>query len=214
MDPATLAIVLPLIAKVGGSAIDAAFAPSPYQPRQTFSNNGGGDLRSSLGSIQATLGSVLSGALEKVGDGPSLPDAHVGTLPSFSGGGLPMPIGVTSAKDSGHGDLLTGYGTSNVLNPTVPTVEGNVPPGSTPGNTRSLPTPPGINVPLGNADPTFPGGSESTWGSASSALSSGKDGIRGSQLLDPQTQGALQLLYHAAMQQQQQPGASSFMGAS
>lgn len=82
----------------GGAAGASAFAPSPYQPRQPITDTSGAPLATDfLRQQENNLTSpAIEGLMGRLAAPPSLPDAVVPNAPpSFSGGGLPMTIGVS-----------------------------------------------------------------------------------------------------------------------
>lgn len=186
----------------GGSAITGAFAPSPFQPRQSFKGTPSDPVKG-LGEIQAMLRGLLSGQLAKVELGPDMPGSHVGAgLPSFSGGGLPMPIGVPGTAASGHGDLLKGIVSGQNNHVDLDLTKG---PNQTPG----APTEP-VQLPG-----TGGGGGDNGGEPTSHAYGPGLNlapvmrGGANPQLtqigIDDQTQGALQLLFHSMASGTRQP---------
>lgn len=229
MDPITLGAIIGAV----GKTAESAFAPSPYQPRQSFSGTSA-DPVTGLTQVQNTLRQLLGGAIGKVSQGVDLPDAHVGTLPTFTGGGLPGPVGVTSAQDSGHGNLASGlhlpglFGDGGQPSSSLPTspmggvvpIDNNKPTWTQPGDPAApvLKAPPIAKAPIIGFHPAVPDTTTSptlTGNNTSSglraALNGGNAGLGdgGGPLLplDDKTQGALQLLFHTAAlgQQQQQP---------
>lgn len=202
-----------ILAMAGTSGLSAALAPSTFQPRQTFRGTSA-DPVASLTSVQDVLRSVLGGAIDKAGAPVSLPDAHVGSLPSFAGGGLPMPIGVTSAADSGHADLLRPFSLPGINMGTGGASVGGAryaPPGSfTPTDTSN----PIGDSPLSNRTPSAPGSQPSLPGQSGSGARQAivnpgavpriepsalaAPTAPGLPSLDPRTSGALKLLLHAA----------------
>src|SRR5262245_13214616 len=85
-----------LLLKAGGEVGASAFAPSPFQPRESFHGTRV-DPVNTLGDALDAIRSVLSGVIERAGQPVDLSDAVVhGGLPTLTGGGLPSPIGMTT----------------------------------------------------------------------------------------------------------------------
>lgn len=95
--------ILPALLLGGGDALSSIFAPTPFQPRVPYLASGNPDNR--LGRDVATelrgiLQSVLGDTQARAHEAIDLPDAVVQPLPSFSGEGLPFPIGVSAGPGS------------------------------------------------------------------------------------------------------------------
>lgn len=84
-----------LVGALGGGALQA-FGPSPYQERVSFSGTSA-DPVAGLASTQDTLRKLIGEGAARMA-APVNIETSVGDLPSFSGGGLPMPIGVNSPR--------------------------------------------------------------------------------------------------------------------
>lgn len=200
LDPATLAVLIPALGQVGSSVIGGALAPSPFQERKSFQSTTA-DPVSGLTGIQKMLTDILGPQMTKVMAGSPTPgiDTSDLSLPSFTGGGMAMPIGVTTARQAGgltrRAAALPGtpYAPPNAARPNNnpggynPPVGGGNPGPPTGGN----PSPRG-NPPDGSPEPgtTGPTGAPQAF-TVASGMSNVPDG------LDASTYGAIQLLMHA-----------------
>lgn len=72
-----------------------ALQGNPYQQRQTFADGSETDPQVMLGAQQGRLNGALNDATQRAHQPIELPSAFAQDLPTFTGGGLPMPIGVT-----------------------------------------------------------------------------------------------------------------------
>lgn len=112
MDPVTMAAIVTAIGGAGGRI----FAP---QGQKLSSFQGAGDLdpHATLHEAKGMLESVFGQALNRANSPVNMSDAYVQDPPSFSGGGLPVPVGVTGSWGGGktafnaHGGLDEGTGT-------------------------------------------------------------------------------------------------------
>lgn len=141
MDPVTQAAIIGAIGRTAGGI----FAPQGQQ-LSSFENAGSLDPHATLSEAQNMLRGVFGGALARAGQPVDLSHAYVQDLPSFTGGGLPMPIGATGSWNKNAPAASSGGtgGTSSLFAPQMP-------PGTVAGQTRG----PGP----GNPDPSDPGGS-------------------------------------------------------
>lgn len=98
-DPYTWSAIIGAIGNIAGSAL----APSPFQERQSFNNSLYENQNISpvvgIGRTQAGLRDLMGGMAARAREPVSLPDAVVGDVPGFSGGGLPMDIGVGATPE-------------------------------------------------------------------------------------------------------------------
>jgi hypothetical protein len=101
----------PVLAAIVGAG-SSAFAPSPFQPRTRFTDpsqaTGSNDPQAVMGDAQRALQGIFGLEAGRATSPVELPDAKVNPLPTFSGGGLPMPIGMLEGDMSSLGDLGTG----------------------------------------------------------------------------------------------------------
>ncbi len=152
LDPATLAVLIPALGQIGGATIGGALAPNPFQPRQSFHGTTADPVASAT-NIQSALSQILGPAMAKAMTPADLPgpDMSHAVLPSFTGGGLPQPIGVTSGVQANPNGLPTVKPRGAIAPPLFgPTVGGQT---RGPGNGEPDPT-----------DPANPGGSGSRGG--------------------------------------------------
>ena len=84
----------PMIGAVGGPTLSALFTPEG-QELSSFEGRGALDPVTMLTNVNTILGRVGKGVTERAATPISLPSSYVQTPPVFSGGGLPMPIGVS-----------------------------------------------------------------------------------------------------------------------
>ena len=84
----------PIIGALGGPVLSSLFAPEG-QELSSFEGRGALDPVTMLTNVNTMLGRVGKGVTERAATPISLPSSYVQTPPVFSGGGLPMPIGVS-----------------------------------------------------------------------------------------------------------------------
>lgn len=114
------------LGSIGGSGLGAALAPEPFQRKKSFDNTGA-DPTDWLTDIRNILSRNIGQAEQRANTPLDLSHlAPSGPLPSYSGGGLPMPIGVSNLVDltqssdtkshvpSPWDDVYTGGGKSGV----------------------------------------------------------------------------------------------------
>lgn len=204
-------LIIPGLFKAGGSTLEGLFASNPFQERHSMLGTSA-DPIAGLTYAQNVLKGILGGQVAKLGEGVTLPDAHVGSdIPSFSGGGLPFPIGVTSAANSGHADLtkphhLPGLGMDTDFGSLNHAVYGDVNPHdnndagtNVPRSNKGTDTTSSDDVSFGRAPGNGPPNVRTaSVGNSPSTISAGVPSPSAPGL-DPQTTGALQLLFHAAM---------------
>lgn len=222
MEAGTLALVIPAISSILGPAIGGALSPNPYQQRQSFEGSSA-DPTTGMTQVQDALRELIGTQADKVGKGVTLQSTVDPTLPTFTGGGLPMPIGVKPGDPSlakpfsipgidvgpvrkAIGGTGQAPGTYRTPSPNATPVGGPGsavprPPGQKPGT--SVPPPPNVNPPS-MADPPNPQPGNPGGGAHRNAIADptgqGVDptaGLAIPQGLDPQTYGALQLLMHS-----------------
>lgn len=100
MAPALAAVVWPALITAAGAIGSRIFAP---QGQELSSFEGASSIApdATLGNAQQMLNGVMGQFLQRAGGQPDLSHAYVQDLPSFSGGGLPMPVGVTGSWEGG-----------------------------------------------------------------------------------------------------------------
>lgn len=132
MDPVTLSALITAAGAAGGRI----FAP---QGQKLSSFEGASDLdpRATLEEAKKMLEGVFGGAVKHASDPIDLSDAYVQDLPSYSGGGMPMPIGATGAW--GKGKLTAGPGVGST--PFASTTPSGVSTGQTHGPAPGDPDP-------------------------------------------------------------------------
>lgn len=90
-DPATTALIA---GQLGGPVLSSLFAPEG-QELSSFEGRGALDPVSMLSNVNSLIGRIGKGVSERASTPFSLPSAYVQTPANFTGGGLPMPIGVS-----------------------------------------------------------------------------------------------------------------------
>lgn len=98
LDQATAAV----IGSLGGPVLANMFAPEG-QELSSFEGRGAVDPVAMLTRVNDLIGRVGAGVAERAATPISLPSSYVQNVPTFTGGGLPMPIGV-SASDPALGN--------------------------------------------------------------------------------------------------------------
>lgn len=134
-------VLTPLLAGGASGFLGGLGQGLSQQTRQSYGNAAPDLLKSTTGH----LNDLWSALATRANQGISLPDAVVGSIPTFTGGGLPMPIGVMQTgplANGGTGLSLPGLG----IDPTNPLIRSTGPPGG-PGG-------PGED-PYGNNPATF-----------------------------------------------------------
>lgn len=131
----------PAIGMIGSQIFGSLMAPEG-QELQTFEGEGGLDPRQMLGEGKVRIEDMMRLLTERANRPVTLPSAYVQQPPVFTGGGLPMPIGVVGQDPAlANRKLLSIPGLSGWDG------EGNGPPGSDdpkfPGNDRIIPDPNG-----------------------------------------------------------------------
>lgn len=101
MDPATAAIVWPMVISAVGGVAKGISTPQG-QKLQSF-EGGPNDPNQTLTEARRMLEGVFSGVLARSQQPVDMSDAYVQDLPSFTGGPLPQPIGVTGSWQGGGG---------------------------------------------------------------------------------------------------------------
>ncbi len=87
------AAAYPMIGMLGSSLISSIFAPDG-QELQTFEGEGNLDPRNIMGESRSSINDMI-GLLKARADRPvELRSSYAQNLPVFTGGGLPMPIGI------------------------------------------------------------------------------------------------------------------------
>lgn len=180
-------------------------APTPYQQKRSF-----GNLPFQMANEgDANLQAMIAALENKAGTDVTLPDAIVGDLPSFSGGGLPMTIGMPSLDASGHGALRQPY-TAPGLKLTAPNYSGANPLGGSTMPTglsgyldSSSPVGGGANARTPGHDLSGPNGDGDMRGRHTVSLLRSNEMPDTSDMADSETSGdpttaALSLLRHAA----------------
>lgn len=123
-------------------------SPNPYQEKRPFNGITPDAL---LAESHGALSDVLAALGKRASEDVSFPDAVVGDLPTFTGGGLPMAIGMPSLEDLGHGGLRTPY-TAKGLDLDLSRFGGGGVAPPKPGAGRSTPAPePGTSYPANPA---------------------------------------------------------------
>lgn len=191
MDPGTLALIAAAIGAIGKVG-ESAFAPSPFQPHESFRNTAA-DPVSALSEVQSNIKTLLADKTGHLSD-PLLPNANIPSIPSFTGGGLPHPIGVNPAPSR-----LTFENNPDTRNEPSPRLPG-FRPGVTRGPGGTETPPPDPSAPP--TDLTPPPDPTSRTFSLSARMPASGMGATPPPGTDPQLWGALQLLIHA-----QKPGA-------
>lgn len=174
LDPATFSTtILPALIKGGFDAVGGALQPNPFQERVSFRGTDADPMRT-LPEFQNMLRGVLGGVGEWAGRDVTLPDAKVGELPQFTGGGLPMAIGVNPASEN----LRSGYTLPGITLPGLSNVDypGRIT--KTPDQTGPKPGSPGSWPPANRDEPgpgpePGPGGGRGGGGSHKTAFPSG-----------------------------------------
>lgn len=82
------------IAMIGSQLLGSLFAPTP-QELQTFEGEGALDPKQTLGESKIRLEEMMRLLGDRANRPVTLPSAYVQQPPVFTGGGLPMPIGVS-----------------------------------------------------------------------------------------------------------------------
>lgn len=130
MDPVTQAAIVTALGTVGARI----FAPQG-QKLSSFEGSGALDPHATLTEAKSMIEAVFGQMMNRANSPVDLSDAYVQSPPSFSGGGLPMPIGVTGEWGKGktaynpHGGLDdTGGGVKiHITDPPVPADPGTSP---------------------------------------------------------------------------------------
>lgn len=114
-DPATIGDIILAVGSIGAGGLSSALAPNPYQKKNSF--GGGTDSISARGwltDMRQLLGLATTEGFGQYNEGVDLsgtmPDGN--SLPSFSGGTLPMRVGASSnvhpSSAAGHGAAVSG----------------------------------------------------------------------------------------------------------
>lgn len=85
-----------LAGSLGGPVLSALFAPEG-QELSSFEGHGAIDPVTMLGNVNALIGRMGRGVADRAATPISLPSAYVQQPGVYSGGGLPMPIGVVGS---------------------------------------------------------------------------------------------------------------------
>lgn len=216
MEPATIALLAELGTKVGSSALSSAFAPSPFQPRHSFAGSGA-DPTTALSQVMQLIKGVTSGAMEHASTPVNLSDAIVHDLPTFTGGGLPNPIGVGAKSNLGGPVRIqppnfgptptTTIGTKPVdttrgdpndpTNTNYRTQDGTGPDNTGTGTHKGHGDPPDVSPMISSGAQRLDYAPPDVMGTGAPPMGApmGNSAPGG---LDPQTYGAIQLLMHAA----------------
>lgn len=96
MGVAGLQALGPMIGALGGPVLSSLFAPEG-QELSSFEGYGEIDPVTMLQNANALIGNAGRGIAERAATPISLPSAYVQSTPVFTGGGLPMPIGLTGS---------------------------------------------------------------------------------------------------------------------
>lgn len=97
MDPATAAIVWPLVISAVGGVAKGVSSPSSGQDLTSYEGSGELDPRNMLAGAKHAIEGAYGLAIGRATSPVDMSDAYVQDLPSFTGGALPMPIGVSGS---------------------------------------------------------------------------------------------------------------------
>lgn len=98
LDPATLG----LIATIGGGVGSSLFAPQGQQISSFENSPGGTDPHDTLQNAGNEIQRLFDSLMQRSSEPIDMSHSYVQELPSFSGGGLPMPVGVTGSWEGGN----------------------------------------------------------------------------------------------------------------
>lgn len=146
----------PLIGAVVGPTLSALFAPDG-QELSSFEGHYGVDPVTQLQNVNALINRLGRGVSDRAASPVSLPSSYVQQTPVISGGGLPMPIGLTGSDPA-------------LANPSLLNLQGmgefqNLFSGLDGGASRfGVPTGPGVSTPPGGGVQPGAGDGEDFYG--------------------------------------------------
>lgn len=139
LDPATMQ----MIGMIAGPALGSLFGgiAGGGQELSSFEGHAGVDPVTMLQNANSLIGRVGRGVTERAATPISLPSAYVQQVPAFTGGGLPMPIGVVGSDPA-------------LVNPSLMNLQGmgqfqDLFSGLDTGSNYGVPTGPGTGTPPG-----------------------------------------------------------------